>query len=179
MNFKVIDSQKCFEGYIMDVRRDRIEFENGQQADREVVEKHHEAAAVIALDKEGKLLMVRQYRYGTGFEMLEIPAGLKDPGESYETCARRELQEETGMRAGRLTRLFDYYATPGYCSEKIVFYLAQNLEQAEQHLDPDEFLTVHRYTLEEAIRMIEQGEITDGKTIAGIFAARARFKFED
>lgn len=178
MNFKVIDSQKCFEGYIMDIRKDKIEFENGLQADRELVEKHHEATAVIAIDHEGKLLMVRQYRYGTGLEMLEIPAGLMDPQESYEECAARELQEETGMRAQKLTRLFDYYATPGYCTEKIVFFLAQDLIQAEQHLDADEFLTVHRYSIEEAVQMVASGEITDGKTIAAVFAAQARFKMD-
>ena len=102
------------------------EIENGLQADRELVVKHHEAAAVIAVDNDGKLLMVKQYRYGTGFEMLEIPAGLMDPGEDHETCAARELQEETGMKAKQLTRLFDYYATPGYCTEKIVFYFKNN-----------------------------------------------------
>ena len=178
MDFKVIDSRKCFEGYIMDIRQDRIEFENGLQANRELVEKHHEAAAVIAIDNEGKLIMVKQYRYGTGFEMLEIPAGLKDPGEDHETCAARELQEETGLRAQKLTRLFDYYATPGYCTEKIVFFLAQDLVPAEQHLDADEFLTIHRYTIAEAVQMITDGIITDGKTIAAIFAAQAHYKMD-
>ena len=178
MDFKVIDSQTCFEGYILDIHRDRIEFENGLQADRELVVKHHEAAAVIAVDNEGNLLMVKQYRYGTGFEMLEIPAGLMDPGEDHETCAARELQEETGMKANRLTRLFDYYATPGYCTEKIVFYLAQDLEPAEQHLDDDEFLTVHKVPIQEAVQMVADGTITDGKTIAAVFAAWSRFKMD-
>ena len=176
MDFKVIQSETCFKGYIMDIKRDKIEFENGLQADRELVVKHHEAAAVLAIDPEGKILMVKQYRYGTGFEMLEIPAGLMDAGEDHEACAARELQEETGMKANKLTRMFDYYATPGYCTEKIVFYLAEDLESAEQHLDADEFLTVHRFTIEEAVQMVAEGEITDGKTIAAIFAAQARFK---
>lgn len=178
MDFKVIDSKTCFQGYIMDIRQDRIEFENGLQANRELVVKRHEAAAVIAIDEEGKLLMVKQYRYGTGFEMLEIPAGLMDPGEDHEACAARELQEETGMKAGKITRLFDYYATPGYCTEKIVFFLAQDLQPAEQHLDADEFLTIHRYTVEEAVQMVADGTITDGKTIAAIFAVQARFKLD-
>jgi len=178
MDFKVIDSKTCFEGFIVDIRKDKIEFENGLQADRELVVKHHEAAAVIAVDNDGKLLMVKQYRYGTGFEMLEIPAGLMDPGEDHETCAARELQEETGMKAKQLTRLFDYYATPGYCTEKIVFYLAQDLEPAEQHLDADEFLTVHKVDIEEAIQMVSDGRITDGKTIAAVFAVKTRFKMD-
>lgn len=176
MDFKVVESKICFEGFIVDIQKDKIEFENGLQANRELVVKHHEAAAVIAVDNEGMLLMVKQYRYGTGFEMLEIPAGLMDPNEDHETCAARELQEETGMKANKLTKLFDYYATPGYCTEKIVFYLAQDLEPAEQHLDEDEFLTVHRVSIEDAVRMVENGEITDGKTIAAVFAAKARFK---
>ena len=120
--------------------------------------------------------MVEQYRYGTGQVMLEIPAGLVDPGEDYEACARRELEEETGYRAGRLVRMFDYYATPGYCSEKIVLYFATDLVKTQQHLDVDEFLSVQRYSLDEAIRKIEQGEITDGKTIAAIFAAQVYCK---
>ena len=122
--------------------------------------------------------MVKQYRYGTGFEMLEIPAGLMDPGEDHETCAARELQEETGMKAKQLTRLFDYYATPGYCTEKIVFYLAQDREPAEQHLDADEFLTVHKVDIEEAIQMVSDRRITDGKTIAAVFAVKTRFKMD-
>lgn len=175
MDFKIIESHKEFQGKIMDVRQDRIEFANGLQADREVVEKHHEATAVIALDEQGRMIFVKQYRYGTGFEMLEIPAGLKEPEESYEVCAARELEEETGLKAQKLTRLFDYYATPGYCTEKIVFYLAQDLVSTQQHLDADEFLTIHRYTVDEAVQLIQKGEITDGKTIAGIFAAKAGF----
>ena len=178
MDFKVVESKTCFEGFILDIRRDKIEFENGLQADRELVVKHHEAAAVIAVDDDGMLLMVKQYRYGTGFDMLEIPAGLMDPNENHETCAARELQEETGMKANKLTRLFDYYATPGYCTEKIVFYLAQELEPAEQNLDADEFLTVHRISINDAVQMIENGEITDGKTIAAIFAVQSRFKMK-
>lgn len=176
MDFTVIDSKTCFQGKIMDVRKDRIRFDNGVEADREVVVKHHEATAIIALDEQEKLLMVEQYRYGTGQVMLEIPAGLVDPGEDYEVCARRELEEETGYRAGRLVRMFDYYATPGYCSEKIVLYFATDLVKTQQHLDVDEFLSVQRYSLDEAIRKIEQGEITDGKTIAAIFAAQVYCK---
>ena len=86
MDFKVIDSKTCFEGFIVDIRKDKIEFENGLQADRELVVKHHEAAAVIAVDNDGKLLMVKQYRYGTGFKMLEIPAGLMDGRGSRDLC---------------------------------------------------------------------------------------------
>lgn len=178
MNFKIIESKKAFKGKILDIRQDRIEFENGLQADRELVEKHHEAAVVIALDEEGKLIFVKQYRYGTSTEMLELPAGLKEAQESDEGCARRELEEETGLRAGKLTKLFDYYASPGYCTEKVVFFLAQQLTACEQKLDADEFLTIHRYTVDEAVQMISQGKITNGMTIAGIFAVKARFKMD-
>lgn len=178
MDFKIIDSQTVFRGKIMNVRQDQIEFENGLRANRELVQKHQEATVVVAIDPDGKLVMVKQYRYGTGFEMLELPAGLKEPEESYESCAIRELEEETGFRAGKVTRMFEYYASPGYCTEKIVFYLAQNLQPSEQHLDADEFLTIHHYTIEEAVQMIENGEITNGTTIAGIFAAKARFKMD-
>ncbi len=178
MQFKRIKSHTAFQGKILDVRQDRIEFENGVRADRELVEKHHEAAVIVALDEEEKLIFVKQYRYGAGKELLELPAGLKDPGESGEACAKRELEEETGFQAQRLTKLFDYYASPGYCTEKVTFFLAQQLTHTQQQLDEDEFLTIHRYSIEEAVEMIRSGVITNGMTIAGIFAAKARFKMD-
>lgn len=177
-NFKVLESNTVFAGKIMDVHRDTIQFDNGRTAIREMIAKHDMASAVAAIDPDGKLIFVQQYRYGTDQVMLEVPAGLYNKGEDGETCAVRELEEETGYKAGKTTFLFDYYATPGYCSEKITVYLCTDLVPTHQNLDPDEYITLYRYTVDEAIEMIRQGKITDGKTIAVIFAVKDRFKMD-
>ena len=173
-NFEVIEHKTMFSGYIMDVYQDKIRFENGLEANREWLHKRHEASAIAAIDPEGKMLFVEQYRYGTDQDMLEVPAGLVDPGEDPKTCAERELEEETGWKSGKTTFLFEFYVSPGYCSEKIYMYLCEDLSPSHQHLDADEFLKVKRFTCEEAVKLIEEGKITDGKTIALIYALKAK-----
>lgn len=177
-NFQLLESNTVFDGKLMEVHRDRIRFDNGAEAIRECILKKHKASAIAAIDEEGKMLFVEQYRYGTDLTMIEVPAGLVDPGESPEVCAMRELEEETGMKAGKTTFLFDYYATPGYCSEVISMYLCEDLKPSHQHLDPDEYIEIRRYTVDEAIQMITDGRITDGKTIALIFAVKCHYKME-
>lgn len=174
MDFKRIKHDKVFEGKVFDVWFDRIEYENGIRAEREAIDKHKEAAAVIGVDDEGCLILVEQYRYGTGFTMLEIPAGVMESEEEPLACAKREFEEETGLKPGSVTELFAYYVTPAYCNEKIYFFFAKDLTESSQHLDEDEFVEVHRFTPEEALTMIEQGKITDGKTVAAIYAAKAK-----
>ena len=118
------------------------------------------------------MLFVEQYRYGTDQVMLEVPAGLVDPGEDPKTCAERELEEETGWKSNKTSFLFEYYVSPGYCSEKIYMYLCQDLTPSHQHLDQDEFLEIRRFTVDEALEKIKRGEITDGKTITLIYAVK-------
>jgi len=168
-NFEVIASKTVFEGRIFDVKDDTIRFDNGLVAGRELVAKRDGAAAVIALDGEGRLLLVEQYRYGAQQDLLEIPAGLLEKGEEPEQGALRELEEETGWKAGKITFLYDFWATPGYCSEKLSVFLCEDLVKTHQHLDADEFINVKAVTLEEARAMVMDGRITDGKTIAAVF----------
>ena len=111
-----------FDGRILHVYRDEVLLDNGILAEREVV-KHSGAAAVVPITENGEVILVKQYRYAIGKETLEIPAGLLEPGEEMAQCAARETEEETGFKPMELTHLFDYYASPGYCTECVgVFY---------------------------------------------------------
>ncbi len=163
-------SEQVFNGRILKVYKDTVALDNGRTVTREVI-RHQGASAVLPLTEEGDVLLVRQFRYALGRDILEIPAGLKEPGEAPEDCARREMEEETGYRPGTVTHLFDSYSSPGYCTECVSIYLARDLTKTSQHLDPDEDVTVVRMPLEEAVALVLSGEIVDGKTVAALMAA--------
>ncbi|MCL2462314.1 MAG: NUDIX hydrolase [Defluviitaleaceae bacterium] len=167
MPYETIKSELAYKGLIIDVTKDTITLPDGRQAVREVV-RHGGAAAVVAVDGDGRLVFVRQYRHPARALVLEIPAGTLEPGEEPLACATRELAEETGMRAEKVTFLFKLYTTIGFCSEVIHIYLAEGLTEGSQCLDADEFVTVERYTPAEAAELIKNGGIVDGKTIAAV-----------
>lgn len=167
MDFKKIESRTLYEGHIMDLVVDRIRFANGEEAVREVA-RHANAAAVVAVTAEGRILMVRQYRYAIEEETLEIPAGLLEPGEDPEQGARRELEEETGKKPLRMEHLFRFHSSPGFTTEGLDVYLCDAWEESVQHLDADEFIDLVELTPEEAFAMIRDGRITDGKTVAAL-----------
>ncbi|MBQ6239716.1 MAG: NUDIX hydrolase [Firmicutes bacterium] len=158
-----------FDGRILHVYRDEVLLDNGILAEREVV-KHQGAAAVVPITENGEVILVKQYRYAIGKETLEIPAGLLEPGEEMEQCAARETEEETGFKPMELTHLFDYYASPGYCTECVGVYAATQLVPTRQHLDADESVDVVILPLDEAAEMVRRGEIQDGKTIAALMS---------
>jgi len=160
---KELSSRLCYSGKIFNVTKSEVELENGQHAAREVVH-HNGAVAIAALDEQGRLLMVRQYRFAVGAELLEIPAGKLEPGESPLQCAFRELEEETGYTTKTMSPLTVAFASPGCFTEKIHIFLALKLAPSHQNLDDDEFLTVEHVPLDEAVRMVMDGEITDAKT---------------
>ena len=162
-----VDSKEVFSGKLLHVTSDSVLLENGKQAVREIIH-HNGAAAVIAFDENNRLLMVRQYRYAIGQELLEIPAGKIDPGETPEQCAARELVEETGYRAGKLTELGVVYPIAAYSSEAQYLFYAENLTPDKQHLDEDEFLSVEHVDFATAFDIVMNGEITDSKTQIGI-----------
>ena len=126
------------------------------------------------VDKKGMNPYIRQYRHPFREMLLEIPAGVIEEGESGEAAVLRELEEETGKRAGRAEFLCELYPSVGFCTEKIQLFFATELTAGTQKLDADEFVEIEKYTLEEAIAMIHKGEIKDGKTIAALFAWQAR-----
>lgn len=161
-------------GAILDIFTDYMELPNGNTAKWDYIE-HKGAAAIVPVDGEGKIIMVRQYRNAIEKETLEIPAGCLNPGEDMKACAARELEEETGYRSQKVEHLVDLYTTPGYSSEKIGIYYTNELIPSKQNLDEDEYVTLERYTLEELKQFIFDGTIGDGKTIAAIMAYIVKF----
>jgi ADP-ribose pyrophosphatase len=141
---------------------------------RDVI-RHPGGAGALPLFADGRVALVSQYRHPARAELLEIPAGRIEPGEDPELCARREVEQETGFRPGRIERLSGFYSTPGFCEEILHVFLATDLTPTRQQLDHDEVVEVHFLQLEEAVRMVHQGEIVDSKTIiALLLAARSR-----
>lgn len=168
---KVIDSEKKFEGVVFSVTRDRIKCDDGSEVLRDVV-RHPGGAGGLPLLDDGRVLLVRQYRHPAGKDVLEIPAGKLEIGESPADCAAREIEEEIGYRPGKIEKLAEFYSTPGFCEEKLYVYLATQLKQTTQVLDHDEEVVITALPLEEAVRMAEQGEIEDSKTIIALILAK-------
>lgn len=156
-----------YKGKIINLRRDTVSLMDGKEALREVVE-HQGGVCIVALTKEEEVLLVEQFRYPYKKVLLEIPAGKLEKGEVPEKCGRRELQEETGARAAKFVTLGELYPSPGYCAEIIYMYAATDLSFGEQSLDEDEFLSVRRVKLEEAVKMVLDNSIVDAKTQAAI-----------
>lgn len=163
-----------FQGTLIDVTHMTVRLPDGREALREVV-RHKGAAAVVPVDAEGYVTLVRQHRVVVDMVTLEIPAGKLDHvGEDPLACAHRELGEETGLKAERMELLCPVITTPGFCTEKISLYLATGLSQAQAHLDEDEFLRVVRMPLREAVARALSGELRDGKTALGLLLAWAK-----
>ena len=168
---KQIASEKIFEGKIFRVTRDKVVLSDGQERPREVV-LHHGGVGIVPVTENGDVLMVRQYRYAVGRELLEIPAGKLEKDEDPFEAAVRELSEETGCTAGSWTDLGEMYPTPGYCSETLHIYLATGLRYGEMHLDDGELLSVERIPMDEVLGRIMKNEIRDAKTVFGVMKAK-------
>ena len=163
---KQIKSELKYDGYVVKVYLDTVELENGNISTRDVV-RHKGAACVAPLTENNELIMVRQYRYALGCELLELPAGKLDTkDEDPYICAVRELKEETGCTADNIEYMGDFISTAGFSDENIRLYLATGLHMGEINLDEDEFLDAIKIPLEKAVEMVMSGEITDGKTQA-------------
>lgn len=176
MSYEVLESKLTYEGKIVKVTVDRLQMPDGKTAVRETVIRGKNAAAVLPVDAEGKIVFVRQYRHAFGEMLLEIPAGVLEEGEEPLVGVKRELAEETGNLAGNVEFICEIYPTVGFCTEKVYLFFASDLTPCQQCLDPDEFIEIERYTPEEAVEMIYRGEIKDGKTVAAIFAYQMRHK---
>lgn len=166
---KCLESEVLYDGRILRLRRDKVMLSNGATALREVVE-HPGAVGIIATNQD-EVILVRQYRYPVGAELLEIPAGKLEPGESPEECARRELREETGLLASRLEHVCSFHTSPGFSNEVLHLFWASGLTHAWPHPDGDEQLSVERLKLSEARKKILAGEIRDAKTITALLLA--------
>lgn len=170
---EVLSTDPRFIGRIFSVEVQEVALPDGRRTTRELV-RHPGGSCVVALDREGFLYLVRQYRVGTGSPSREIPAGKLDPPESALTCARRELAEETGLTADRWDLLTRFYPSPGYTDEVIHIFLARELTRGTARPDEGEFISCERLSLEQALTEIMDGSLTDGKTCLGVLLTAVR-----
>ena len=168
---KQLHSQKIFSGKIFDVVVDDVEIENGSQAKREVVY-HNGGVAVLAVNDQNEIYLVKQFRYPFLQEMYEIPAGKREKDEDPRICGIRELKEEIGASPREMISLGQIYPSPGYCGEIIHIFLAKGLDFSEQDLDDGEFLNVVKMPYKEALVCAENGEIKDAKTLVALLKAK-------
>ncbi len=170
---EVLERQEIFAGRVVHLSVERVLMPNGNTADVEIV-RHPGAVAVVAVDDNNEVLLVRQYRHAVGEWLLEIPAGKLEPGEDPLDCVVRELEEETGFRPGTVEPLGGIWPTPGFSDERIWLFLASELEAGKQSLEQDEVLTVVRMPLAEALDAARDGRICDGKSISALLRAERR-----
>lgn len=164
---RTIESERIYKGREVGLRLDKIVLPGGRKTTREVVE-HVDCVAIVALDSEDNVLLVRQFRHPAGRVLLEIPAGGIDPGEEPSDSAIRELEEETSYHAQKLERLGGFYSSPGFCTEYLHLFLATELEECRRSADEDEITEVVAIPLREIPSLIASGEICDAKSIAGL-----------
>jgi len=157
-----------YKGKIINVRKDNAILPNGSSAIREMVE--HSGGSAVICEKDGKILLVKQFRYPYGEELWEIPAGKLNVGEDPAQTAIRELEEEGGIKAEKVVKLFDVYPTPAYTNEIIRIYRAEGLTETKMHLDEDEFLCAKWIEKDKIKKMISQGEIKDAKTLIALLS---------
>lgn len=170
-------SERRYEGRVIHLDVDTVRFPDGSTGQLEMIRHPGAAAVVPMLDDpaapDPRVLLIRQFRHAADGIIWEVPAGRLDAGETPEACARRELAEETGMRAGRLERLTTIYTTPGFTDERIHLFLAGGLEKGDHRREADEFMELRPTPWSEAMRLIERGEIVDGKTLVSLLYVQA------
>ena len=172
---RTISSTRVYEGRILKLRVDTVELPGGRTSQREIVE-HRGAVVIAAVDEQRNVLLVRQFRKAVGEFLLELPAGTLDPGETAEDCARREVQEETGFKAGKLEKLGGFYSAPGFLTEYLHLFLATELKPSRKAADDDEDIELVTTHLSQVSHLIATGEIRDAKSVAGLLRVmRERF----
>jgi ADP-ribose pyrophosphatase len=176
---QVVSSEPIFKGRVMEIKRDQIIEPSGIHATREWV-KHPGSVVVLPVFPDGRILLIRQYRYAARREMWELVAGHKEPDEDFATGAQRELEEESGYTAKSFKKLLEFYPSPGFVSEKMVVFMATGLTKGRTKMESDEKIDQRIVTLAQAEQWIKSGTIVDAKTIAGILYyskfARAKVK---
>ena len=174
MQERKLSSEMKFDGKLIKVTYDIADV-NGKEAWREVVH-HPGASAVVAIDEENRIIMEKQFRYALNDYLLEIPAGKLDAGEDPLVCAKRELEEETGIIASEWISLGTIATSPGFCNEVIHLYVAKGLSKGEIHWDEDEYVEVERYTFDELLQRISEEKIKDSKTLSALLLAMPYLK---
>ena len=169
--FQLLRSESLMAGRAFKIRRDFLRTPDGRETNLEIVE-HVGSVVMVPVDETGNVLFVRQYRHAAGMDLLELPAGTRDEGEPFEACAAREMREETGMAARRLKKIGEFFLAPGYSTEYMAVFLAEDLHPDPLPGDADEFLEVERIPLQDALRMAERGQVPDAKSLAALLMAR-------
>ena len=167
----VISTERIHDRWI-GLRVDKLRYASGREVVHDVVE-HSGGVTLLPIDSQHNVLFVRQYRHAIGRDLLELPAGTLDDGEDPEACAQRELQEETGYRAGNIERIGGFYSAPGYCTEYLPTYLCTDLSESKLEGD-EEQIDVVRVPFDDALRMVAAGEIEDAKSLAALLLYQLR-----
>jgi ADP-ribose pyrophosphatase len=167
-DFETLAENSVYRGSIFEVLRDSVRLPNGNVADREYL-RHSGSVAILAVDDDGTIYLIEQFRYPARGAIYEVPAGTLGVGEERDACAARELTEETGLRAARIERLITFYLCPGYSNEQISLYRATELQKTEMSPDENEIIEPRAMRLEDAVDMVRRGAIVDAKTIAAVF----------
>lgn len=165
-----MERECIFEGKILNLFRDKVCLPDGSSSYREVIE-HLGAVCILPIDENENAYYVQQYRYAINCELLELPAGKLDPGETPEFAAKRELKEETGLTALKWIYLGEYYPSPGYSDEVITCFLAEGLINGNSEPDEGEFLSVNTIPYSELLDLVEKNKIKDGKTCYSVLMA--------
>ena len=164
---RTLHTELVYKGRVVNLRVDTVELPSGRKTKREIVE-HGECVAIVAIDAQDNVILVRQFRKPVERSLLEVPAGGVDPGEEPSDCACRELKEETGYLAQDLEYLGGFYTSPGFCTEYMHLFLATGLEPGERAPEEDENIEVIPIPLSQIPELITSGEICDAKSIAGL-----------
>ncbi len=176
MNFKVIKSETIFRGRVFDLQVDEIEYNSGNKSVRETAV-HNGGAVIVAVTKEKKIIFVKQFRYPLKKTLLELPAGKLNKDEDPIVCAERELKEETGYDAENFIKLGAICTTPGFCTEILHIFLAEDLTAGNHNREEGEYgMEIYEFTVDEVEQKISSGEIYDSKTICGFHLAKNYFK---
>ncbi len=171
MPFEFVSSEVLMKGRAFKIRRDTLKTPDGRETKYDIIE-HGGSVVLVPVDTEGNLLFVRQYRHATGLDLLELPAGTRDGNEAYEECAAREVREETGMEAGKLEKVGDFYLAPGYSSEFMAVFLATELKSNPLPGDDDEYLQLEKIPLKDVDALFARGEVPDAKSLAAWLLAK-------
>lgn len=169
MNFKVKKSDIVFKGFVFDIKVDQIEYNSGNEGVREVI-LHNGGAVVLPVTDDGKIVLVKQYRYPFDEIMYELPAGKLEKNEDPKECATRELTEETGYSSDKVSFLGKIYTSPGFCDEILYIYLAEELVAGDHNREEGEDgMEVYELTIAEVDKMVAEGKIVDAKTLSGLY----------
>ncbi|OGO26039.1 MAG: hypothetical protein A2W33_02580 [Chloroflexi bacterium RBG_16_52_11] len=170
MKTETIQSQTVLKGRVFDVRQDQVRLPNGRLVQLEIVD-HPGAVVLVPVDTSGNIWLIEQYRHAAGENLIELPAGVAEAGESLEECAFRELREETGMSASSLQRIGEFYIAPGYSTEYLIIFLATGLSPDPLTGDEDEFIQVKPTPIDQVFMLVESGQIRDAKSLAALLLA--------